>query len=133
METRLDKWLWAARIYKTRGIASDSCKNGKVLLNGGGAKPSKIVNVGDIIEIKQPPIVRKYKVKGLGVRRVSAKLAIDLVEDITPVEELDKLRQFRKDPVSVIFGHREKGTGRPSKKERRDIDKLFDRPDIEED
>lgn len=124
METRLDKWLWAARIYKTRGIASDSCKNGKVSLNGSGAKPSKIVNEGDIIEIKQPPIIRKYKVKGLSIRRVSAKLAIDLVEDITSVEELDKLRQFRKDPVSVIFGHREKGTGRPSKKERREIDKF---------
>ena len=133
METRLDKWLWAARIYKTRGIASDSCKNGKVLLNGSGAKPSKNVSEGDIIEIKQPPIVRKYKVKGIGIKRVSAKLAVDLVEDITPASELDKLRQFRKDPVSVIFGHREKGAGRPSKKDRRDIDKLFDRPEIEED
>jgi len=133
METRLDKWLWAARIFKTRGVASDSCKNGKVSLNGSGAKPSKIVNEGDIIEIKQPPIIRKYRIKGLGVKRVSARLAIDLVEDITSAEELDKLRQFRKDPVSVIFGHREKGSGRPSKKERRDIDKLFDRSDIEED
>lgn len=125
MDTRLDKWLWAARIFKTRGLASDSCKSGKVVLNGSGAKPSKIVNEGDIIEIKQPPIIRRYKVKGLTIKRVSAKLAVDLVEDVTPDEELEKLRQFRKDPVSVIFGHREKGAGRPSKKERRDIDKLL--------
>ena len=132
MDTRLDKWLWAARIFKTRGLASDSCKSGKVLLNGSGAKPSKIVSEGDIIEIKQPPIIRRYKVKGLAIKRVSAKLAVDLVEDVTPDEELEKLRQFRKDPVSVIFGHREKGAGRPSKKERRDINKLFSRPEGEE-
>ncbi|MEN8223150.1 MAG: RNA-binding S4 domain-containing protein [Acidobacteriota bacterium] len=133
MDTRLDKWLWAARIYKTRGIASDSCKSGKVLLNGSGAKPSKIVNEGDIIEIKQPPITRRYKVKGLAVKRVSAKLAVDLVEDITPEEEINKLKQFRRDPVSVIFGHREKGAGRPSKKERRDIEKLMNGPEEIED
>lgn len=132
METRLDKWLWAARIFKTRGLASDSCKSGKVLLNGSGAKPSKIVREGDIIEIKQPPIIRRFKVKGLALKRVSAKLAVDLVEDVTSDEELEKLRQFRKDPVSVIFGHREKGAGRPSKKERRDIDKLFSRSEEEE-
>jgi len=125
MDTRLDKWLWAARIYKTRGIASDSCRSGKVSVNGTGAKPSKIVNSGDIIEIRQPPIKRRYLVKELAVKRVSAKLAVDLVEDITPEAEIRKLIQFRKDPVSVIFGHREKGAGRPSKKERRDIDRLL--------
>ena len=77
----MDKWLWAARIFKTRGLASDSCKSGKVVLNGSGAKPSKIVNEGDIIEIKQPPIIRRYKVKGLAIKRVCTKLAVDLVEE----------------------------------------------------
>ncbi len=125
MEIRLDKWLWATRIYKTRRISSESCKCGKVSLNGKISKPSKIVNEGDIIEIKQPPIIRKYRVKGLVIKRVSAKLAMELVEDITPEEELNKLMQFRKDPVSVIFGHRERGSGRPSKKERRDIEKFL--------
>ncbi len=129
MDTRLDKWLWAARLYKTRGIASDSCRNGKVTVNGNGAKPSKTVCVGDIIEIKQPPIKRKYLVRGLAVKRVSAKLAAELVEDITPEEEINKLKQYRKDPVSVIFGHREKGAGRPSKKERRDLDRLLNSPE----
>jgi len=133
MDTRLDKWLWAARIYKTRGIASDSCKSGKVSVNNTGAKPSKIVNKGDIVEIRQPPIKRKYLVKELAVKRVSAKLAADLVEDITPEAEIRKLVQFRKDPVSVIFGHREKGAGRPSKKERRDINKLLNPPEETED
>ncbi len=133
MDTRLDKWLWAARLYKTRGIASDSCKSGKVSVNGIGAKPSKIINKGDIIEIRQPPVKRRYLVKELAVKRVSAKLAADLVEDITPEEEIKKLIQFRKDPVSVIFGHREKGSGRPSKKERRDINRLtYNTEDIED-
>jgi len=126
MEIRLDKWLWATRIYKTRRISSESCKCGKVFLNGKISKPSKIVNEGDIIEIKQPPIIRKYRVKGLVIKRVSAKLAMRLVEDITSDKEIDKLIQFRKDPVSIILGHREKGAGRPSKKERRDIEKFLD-------
>ena len=127
MDARLDKWLWAARIFKTRSIAADQCRKGKVIVNGEGAKPSKMIKEGDTVEVKQAPIIRKYMVRGVSLKRVSAKLAVDLVEDITPEEELEKLRRFRKDPVSVIFGHREKGLGRPSKKERREIDKLTGR------
>ncbi len=132
MDTRLDKWLWASRIYKTRRIASDSCRSGKVIVNGEGVKPSKSVNIGDIIEVSQPPITKRFMVKGLGIKRVSAKLAKDLVEDITPDEEKEKLEQFRKDPVSIIFGYREKGAGRPSKKERREIEKLMNESDGDE-
>ncbi len=132
METRLDKWLWAVRIYKTRSLASDSCKRGRVLLNGTGAKPSKSVSEGDIVEIKQPPIVRKFRVIGIGTKRVSAKLAQELVEEITSEDELEKLKRFRKDPISIIFGQRERGAGRPSKKERREIEKLMGKFDEEE-
>jgi len=119
--------LWAVRICKTRRIASEFCRSAKVRVNGVNAKPSRIIHEGDIVELRQPPIIRRFRVKALAVKRVSATLAAGLVEDITPEEEIDKLKRFRKDPVSVIFGHREKGAGRPSKKERRDIEKLIHR------
>ncbi len=125
MEARIDKWLWAARIFKTRSKASDACRNGKVSVNNKSVKSSYIVKIDETIEVKNPPIVRLYKVKGLAIKRVSAKLAVDLVEEITPQAELDKLKQFWKDPVRFIFAPREKGAGRPTKRERRQLEKLY--------
>jgi ribosome-associated heat shock protein Hsp15 len=125
MDARIDKWLWAVRIFKTRSKASEACRSGKVLINEKSVKSSCHVKINEIIAVKSPPIVRLYRVKGLAVKRVSAKLAADLVEEITPEEELEKLKQFWKDPVRFIFAPREKGTGRPTKRERRQLERLY--------
>jgi len=124
METRIDKWLWAVRIFKTRSKASDACKKGKIIINGNVVKPSCNISVEEIVDVKHAPIIRSFRVKGLANKRVSAKLAQDLKEEITPEEELEKLKQFHRDPISVIFGYRGKGAGRPTKKERRELEKL---------
>lgn len=91
---------------------------------GKAVKPSHQVRIGDIILVKQPPIVRQYLVKNLAAKRVSAVLARELVEEITPAADLEKLAQARRDPVSMIFAAREKGSGRPTKKERRVLEKF---------
>lgn len=127
MEVRIDKWLWAVRIFKTRSKASDACKSGKVSVNGIAVKPSRVLKLDEVVDVSFPPIIRNFRVKALAVKRVSAKLAVNLVEEITPEKELEKLRLFHTDPVSIIFGHRERGAGRPTKKERRDIEKLKDK------
>lgn len=127
MEIRIDKWLWAVRIFKTRSKASEACKSGKVSVDGCAAKQSRALKPGEIVDVSFPPITRNFRVKKLAVKRVSAKLAKDLVEEITPEKEMEKLRLFHTDPVSIIFGHREKGAGRPTKKERRYLDKLKER------
>ncbi len=125
MDLRIDKWLWAVRIFKTRSKASDACRGGKILIDKVAVKASRTIRPGEVVEVKQPPIMRRFRVLGLAPKRVSAKLAINLVEDITPAEELEKLKMYRRDPVSVIFGARGKGAGRPTKKERRVLDKLL--------
>ncbi|MCK5821680.1 MAG: RNA-binding S4 domain-containing protein [Bacteroidales bacterium] len=117
---RIDKWLWAVRIFKTRSLASDHCKSAKVTIGGISVKPSKIIHIDEVISVKRPPAIFSYKVKGLISKRVSASLAAKHVENITPQAELDKLAQVKES----VFFKRERGTGRPTKKERRDIDKL---------
>lgn len=124
MEVRIDKWLWAARIFKTRNKASEACRSGKISIKGNTVKPSHIIKPGDMVDVKFRPVVRSYRVLGLAVKRISAKLSKDLVEEVTPEEELEKLKMYRKDPLSFIFAIREKGSGRPTKKERRKIDIL---------
>jgi ribosome-associated heat shock protein Hsp15 len=117
-EVRVDKWLWAVRIFKTRSQASDACKNGKVQINGSIAKSSKTVRVGDVLEVKKMPIFYKYEVKELLQKRVGAKLVSKYCNDITPEQEIVKLDMAR---ISV-GGYRRKGDGRPTKKERRLLD-----------
>jgi ribosome-associated heat shock protein Hsp15 len=117
---RIDKWLWAVRIFKTRSMATNACKNSKVFINETSVKPSHTVKIGDVIEVKHPPIIRTFKVIGLLEKRVSAKIAKDFVEEITPPEEFEKLKAIRNNPLAL----REKGTGRPTKRERRKIDSL---------
>jgi len=124
MGVRIDQWLWAARIFKTRSKAAEACRNGKVAIAGINVKPSRLVSVEEVIQAKQKPITRLYRIKDLAVKRVSAKLAVNLVEEITPAEELEKLKLFYKDPLSIIFANREKGAGRPTKKDRRELEKL---------
>lgn len=123
LNPRIDKWLWAVRIFKTRTMAANACKKGKVRANGINAKPSYSVRIGEIIEVEQPPITRTYRVTGLIEKRVSAGLAVEHVEETTPPQEFKKLRMMRR-MSSTIVGIRDKGAGRPTKRERRAIDKL---------
>jgi ribosome-associated heat shock protein Hsp15 len=117
-EARIDKWLWAVRIFKTRSQASEACKKGQVFIANLPVKSSRIIKPGDVVNVRKAPIVRSYKVLRIAEKRMSAKLAEDFVCDITPPEQLEILEIQKNMPW---FG-REKGTGRPTKKERRELD-----------
>lgn len=121
-DIRLDKYLWAVRIFKTRSDAAEAIRNNRVTVNGGYCKPSREVREGDIVTVKRMPVVYTYKVTGLVSSRQSAKNVPDYCINITPQEELDKLTV----PRETVFVFRERGTGRPTKKERREIDALMD-------
>ena len=121
-DIRLDKYLWAVRVFKTRSDAAEAIRNNRVAVNGGYCKPSREVREGDIIEVKRMPVVYRYKVTGLVSSRQPAKNVPDYCVNITPQEELDKLSA----PRETVFVFRERGTGRPTKKERREIDALMD-------
>jgi len=123
--SRLDKYLWAVRIFKTRSEAADACKSGRVKVNSTEAKPSREVKPGDLIDLRRVNVNYKYKVIQQLENRLSAKLVPEYIENITPQEELDKLNA----PKESIFIYRQRGTGRPTKKERRDIDDLLDQYD----
>ena len=118
MEARVDKWLWAVRIFKTRSMAADACKNGRVMMNGLPVKPSKTIREGDTISVRKPPITYTFRVLQAIENRVGAKLVPDMLENLTPREQYDLLELSR---VSG-FVNRARGTGRPTKKERRDLD-----------
>ena len=117
-EVRIDKWMWAVRIFKTRTIASDTCKLGRVTINGQRVKPSKMVKIGEIIDVKKPPITYSFKVLALSENRMGAKLVPGFMENVTKKEQLDLLEMNR---ISG-FIDRAKGMGRPTKKDRRDMD-----------
>ena len=117
---RIDKFLWSVRIYKTRTQASDACKNGRVLINNTPVKPSRVIEMGDSLIVKKMPVVYTFSIKDIPPSRVGPKLVADYLEDLTPEEELEKL-QHRADYNS---GHRKRGLGRPTKRERRDLDRL---------
>lgn len=119
---RLDKWLWAVRLFKTRGLATDACRAGSVQVGGKPAKPSRDLRGGETITVHQGLITRTLLVRGIPLRRVGPKLAADFCEDQTPPEEFAKAR---KEPVQQFLA-REKGSGRPTKRERREIDRLLD-------
>ena len=121
--TRIDKWLWVVRIYKTRSIATKACAGGKVKIEGNTVKASRMVRKGDIIQVRKRVIKYEYKVLKIAEKRMGAKLVPDFLEDITPEEELDKLESAHKQPLQT----REKGQGRPTKKERRGMDKVRDK------
>ena len=118
MEARLDKWLCAARIFKTRSIAADACKNGRISIGGVKQKASKMVKVGDVIEVRKPPITYSFKVLQAIQNRVGAKLVPEVLENVTAKEQLELLEMNR---ISGFVG-RARGTGRPTKKERRELD-----------
>ncbi len=122
MEARLDKWLWAARIYKTRTLAADACKNGRITINGAAAKPSRTVKDGDKVSVKKSPVTYTFLVKQAIEKRVGARLLPDILENITPPEQYELLEMSR---ISG-FVDRARGTGRPTKKDRRALDDFAD-------
>ena len=121
-DIRLDKYLWAVRIFKTRSDAADAVRTNKVTVNGAYAKPSREGKVGDRIEVKRQQVTYSYKVLDLVSSRQPAKNVPDYCLNTTPQEELDKLNV----PRETIFVFRDRGTGRPTKKERRDLDELME-------
>lgn len=118
MEARLDKWLWAARFFKTRSIAADACKNGRVMMGGVKQKASKMIKEGDVVEVRKPPITYSFKVLKAIQNRVGAKLVPEVLENVTTKEQMELLEMNR---ISGFVG-RARGTGRPTKKDRRDLD-----------
>lgn len=122
MGVRIDKWLWAVRVFKTRSEAAEACKNGRVTCGGGGVKPSHEVRPGEIFVVRKGAVYYHYKVLSEVGSRQPAKLVPEYALNVTPQSELDKLNA----PRETIFMVRERGTGRPTKKERRQIDSLLD-------
>ena len=121
-EARIDKWLWAARIFKTRSIAADACKNGRVTLNGVNLKPSRTIKEGDVVSVKKPPVTYSFKVLKTIEQRVGAKLLPEIYENVTDPKQHELLQMSR---ISG-FIDRAHGTGRPTKKERRALDAFVD-------
>ena len=120
MEARLDKWLWAARIFKTRSLAIDACKNGRVMISGVKVKPSRMIKEGEEIQVRKPPVTYTFRVLQAIQNRVGAKLVPEVLENITTPDQYELLEMNR---ISG-FVNRARGTGRPTKKERRDLDEF---------
>ena len=122
MECRVDKWLWAVRVFKTRSLAADACKKGRVLMQGVAVKPSRELKVGDVLQVRRNPIIYTFKVVALTQNRVGAKLVPQFMENVTAPDQLELLEVLKLDQSN----RRAKGLGRPTKKERRDLDDFFD-------
>ena len=132
-EVRVDKYLWAMRIYKTRSIAADACKNGRISINGVQLKPSRTFKIGDTFNVRKGPVTFSYEVLQLSENRLGAKLVPDYMRDITAPDQLEILELAR---LAGKSG-RDRGTGRPTKKDRREIeqfisDDYFDFDDFDE-
>ena len=121
-EVRIDKYLWSIRVCKTRSEATDACKGGKIRVNGADTKPSKMVKVGDTIVARKGAVTYTYKVLDLIDKRQGPKLVPNYAENLTPPEELAKLRA----PIETFFLKRDRGAGRPTKKDRRQMEALWD-------
>ena len=120
---RIDKWLWAVRLFKTRSLASEACRKGTVSINKVEVKPSREVKVGDEIHVRKNPVIYHYKVLALTEKRMGAKMVPEFMKDITPAENLEILDMQK----YMQWSNRDRGTGRPTKKERRDMDRLLDK------
>lgn len=133
-EVRIDKWLWAVRLFKTRSIAIEACKKGRVSIKGVTIKPSRMIKVGDVIEVRRPPVIYSFEVLALSENRMGAKLVPDFMKDVTSPSQLEILE------MSKISGFvdRARGTGRPTKKDRRELEQFtedysfFDDWDLDE-
>lgn len=133
-EVRIDKWLWAVRLFKTRSIAIEACKKGRITIKGVTIKPSRTIKVGDIIEVRRQPIIYSFEVLNLAENRMGAKLVPDFMKDVTSPSQLEILE------LSKLSGFvdRARGAGRPTKKDRRELDQFtedhsfFDDWDLDE-
>ena len=123
---RIDKVLWAIRVFKTRTEATDACKGGKVKIGGVNAKPSRMLKVGEIVEIRKGAVQYSYRIKQLTDHRLGAKQVPDYAENLTPQSEIDKLKA----PVETFFLKRDRGLGRPTKKDRRTMEDAWDQIDF---
>jgi len=119
-EVRIDKWLWAVRLFKTRSIAIEACKKGRITIKGITIKPSRMIKVGDIIEVRRPPVTYSFEVLNLSENRMGAKLVPDFMKDVTPPSQLEILELSKMSG----FVDRARGTGRPTKKDRRELDQF---------
>lgn len=120
IELRIDKWLWSVRVFKTRADAAEACRNGAVTVNGNDAKPGRDVRVKDVVTVRQGILTRTLEVVGIPRSRVAAKELPGLLADLTPPEEYEKVRQARAEQIAI----RERGAGRPTKRDRRETDRL---------
>ena len=121
-EARIDKWMWAVRIFKTRTIAAEACKKGRVSINGALAKAARMVKPGDIIQVRKPPVTYSFKVLQAIEKRIGAKLVSEMMENVTTPDQYELLEMSR---VSG-FVNRSKGSGRPTKKDRRNLEEFTD-------
>ncbi len=134
-EVRIDKWLWAVRLFKTRSIAIEACKKGRITIKGITVKPSRMIKLGDVIDVRRPPVVYSFEVLALSENRMGAKLVPEFMRDVTSASQLEILE------LSKVSGFvdRARGTGRPTKKDRRELDQFaedytfFDDWDLDED
>lgn len=119
-EVRIDKWLWAVRIFKTRTIAAEACKKGRVLIDNVSVKPSRNIRTGEIIQVRKPPVTYSFRVLAPVDKRMGAKMVPQFMENVTPPDQYELLE------LNKISGFvdRQRGTGRPTKKERRDLDQF---------
>ena len=122
MEVRIDKWLWAVRLFKTRSLATEACKKGKVLIQNVAVKPSRTVKVGDIVQVRQNPVIYSFKVIALAQNRMNAKLVPDFMENVTTPDQLELIELAK---IAAQSG-RARGTGRPTKRDRRELDEYVE-------
>ena len=127
-EVRIDKWMWATRIFKTRTIAADACKKNRVMIGGVNMKPSRMVKVGDVIQVRKPPITYSFEVLALTDRRMGVKLVPNYLKNVTTPDQYEILEMNK---ISG-FVNRAKGLGRPTKKDRRELEQ-FTEPDFSSD
>jgi ribosome-associated heat shock protein Hsp15 len=128
-EVRIDKWLWAVRLFKTRSLAAEACKKGKVIIQNVQVKPSRNVKVGDVVSIKRNPILFSFKVLGLSENRMNAKLVPDFLLNVTTPDQLELI------VLAKLAGRtgRDQGAGRPTKKERRELDDFVEPTFLDDD
>jgi len=127
-EVRIDKWMWATRLFKTRTIAVEACKKNRVSIGGVNVKPSRMIKIGDVLQIRKPPITFSFKVLALTEKRMGAKLVPEYLENVTPSEQYELLEMNK---ISG-FVDRAHGLGRPTKKERRDLEQFTSFDDLDD-
>lgn len=127
-EVRIDKWLWAVRIFKTRTAASEACKKGRIMIGGVAVKPSRNIRAGEVVEVKKSPVIFSFKVLALADKRMGAALVPQFMENVTTPDQYELLE------VNKISGFvdRQRGSGRPTKKDRRDLEQFTDSFDFDD-